>query len=113
MVADDEGVPRRARHWIRLGFIIMVILALLLKLTAVVLAAAIGELLGKKVSIKYMVGVHKVSIRAIEMILKRPGLNKAKVAILIGGPDWPTSVLTGILGLSLPQMLLEPYRFSS
>lgn len=25
---------------------------------------------------------------------------------LVGGPDWPTSVLTGIMRLSLPQMLL-------
>jgi len=29
----------------------------------------------------------------------------AKVAVLCGGPDWPTSVITGILGLPLFEML--------
>ena len=29
-----------------------------------------------------------------------------KVCILVGGPDWPTSVLTGILGLDVFEMLL-------
>ena len=53
--------------------------------------------------------VNSLSIRAIRHILSEPGLaflNPRKVAILCGGPDWPTSVLTGILKLSLPDMLL-------
>jgi hypothetical protein len=46
-------------------------------------------------------GVHKPTIRAIEMVLRQPGLSFGKVMILCGGPDWPTSVLCGLLGLSL------------
>ena len=34
----------------------------------------------------------------------KPGMGIAKVSILCGGPDWPTSVLTGILKLSVIQM---------
>lgn len=82
-------------------------LGLVLKLNAVAMQQKlIGEALGRYVYIQQLVGVHRTSIRAIEKILKRPGLTFEKVAILCGGPDWPTSVLTGILRLSLPQMLL-------
>lgn len=35
------------------------------------------------------------------MILRKPGLSFGKVMILCGGPDWPTSVLCGLLKLSL------------
>ena len=40
-------------------------------------------------------------IRALEAVLRKPGLSIGKVSILCGGPDWPTSVLAGILRLSL------------
>jgi hypothetical protein len=83
------------------------ILGLILKLNAVAMQQKlIGEAFGRSLYIQQLVGVHKTSIRAIENILLRPGLSMEKVAILCGGPDWPTSVLTGILRQSLPQMLL-------
>jgi hypothetical protein len=44
--------------------------------------------------------------QAIKVILSAPGLTLQKVSILCGGPDWPTSVLTGILRLQLSQMLI-------
>jgi hypothetical protein len=59
-----------------------------------------------QVSIRALVGVNSDSIRAIKFILEKPGLGIQKVCVLCGGPDWPTSVLTGILGLPLSQMLL-------
>jgi hypothetical protein len=34
------------------------------------------------------------------------GLNVAQVAVLVGGPDWPTAVLCGILGLSQIKILI-------
>ena len=46
-------------------------------------------------------------IRAVERILKLQGLRLVKVAVLIGGPAWPTSVLCGILNVSLPSMVLD------
>eukprot|EP00451_Oxyrrhis_marina_P023366 CAMPEP_0204343322 /NCGR_PEP_ID=MMETSP0469-20131031/24823_1 /ASSEMBLY_ACC=CAM_ASM_000384 /TAXON_ID=2969 /ORGANISM="Oxyrrhis marina" /LENGTH=133 /DNA_ID=CAMNT_0051328401 /DNA_START=1 /DNA_END=399 /DNA_ORIENTATION=- len=45
-------------------------------------------------------------MRAVEVIVKQPGLTLPKVMVLIGGPDWPTSVTTGILRCSLAEMLL-------
>jgi hypothetical protein len=44
-----------------------------------------------------------VPIKAIEMILLERGLKLPKVSVLVGGPDWPTSVLCGILRLNLFQ----------
>ena len=44
-------------------------------------------------------------IRAIRLILSKPGMSLKKISILCGGPDWPTSVLTGILKLRVLSML--------
>ena len=65
-----------------------------------------GEQLGKKVWVRKTVAINSLFIRALRKILSEPGMHLSKVAVLIGGPDWPTSVLTGIMGLPLPQMLL-------
>eukprot|EP00929_Paragymnodinium_shiwhaense_P115029 TRINITY_DN8361_c0_g2_i1.p1 TRINITY_DN8361_c0_g2~~TRINITY_DN8361_c0_g2_i1.p1 ORF type:complete len:1189 (-),score=282.38 TRINITY_DN8361_c0_g2_i1:94-3510(-) len=81
--------------------------ALLIKFAAVVgQQKGIGEMMGSNVAIQQAVGVHTPTIKAIEKILQQPGMSIKKVCILCGGPDWPTSVLTGILKLSCPQMLL-------
>ena len=72
----------------------------------------IGERMSGNVAVRKFVGVNSMSIRAIEKILSAPGLaflDIKKVAILCGGPDWPTSVLTGILKLSLPDMLMGSF----
>ncbi|CAE7245055.1 unnamed protein product [Symbiodinium natans] len=66
----------------------------------------IGYYAGKLVKVQQMVGVDQVPARATEKILKTPGLGLGKVCILIAGPDFPTSVLCGILRLNIPQMLL-------
>lgn len=67
----------------------------------------IGGLLGSKVAVRSMVGVNSATVRAIKIILQDPAwLSRGKVAILVGGPDWPTSVTTGILGLPLLPMLV-------
>lgn len=51
-------------------------------------------------------GVHKPFMQGIKDLLKKPGLSLPKVGILVGGPDWPTSVLAGVLGCSLFQCLI-------
>lgn len=66
----------------------------------------IGGLLGGSTSVKQMVGINSEAIRAMRLILEEPGLNFNKVAILVGGPDWPVSVLCGILGLDLIPILI-------
>lgn len=88
------------------AFITACMLCLALKLNACAMQQKLfGQVLGRYKSVKRLVGVHTVATRAVEHILRQPGLTVAKVAILVGGPDWPTSVLTGIMGLNLWQML--------
>jgi len=88
------------------GILFTTAFCLCIKLCAVSMQQkVIGEGFGRYLYVQQLVGVHTISIKAIEKILRRPGLGLAKVSILCAGPDWPTSVLTGILKLSLPQML--------
>lgn len=66
----------------------------------------IGERLGKRVWVRQTVGINTNAMRAAKLVLSKRGFSKAKVALLVGGPDWPTSVLTGILNLNVFEMLL-------
>lgn len=81
------------------GTVIALVLGYVLKLCAVAGQWGIGMKMGNSVRVQQLVGVDKVGIRAIEEILKRP-FCFPKIAILVGGPDWPTSVLCGILKLN-------------
>ena len=83
-------------------------LFLVLKLCAVAVQQKVfGEMMAeKRVWILFLIGINSPTTRAIKKILMVPGLNLPKIVILCGGPDWPTSVTTGILKCSLPQMLL-------
>lgn len=78
-----------------------------LKFTAIVMQQKlIGEQwAGKKVWIRKLVGINSEDIRAIRIILQEPGMTLKKVSVLCGGPDWPVSVLTGILKMPLCSML--------
>jgi hypothetical protein len=84
------------------------IFAFLTKLLAICMQQkGIGGLLGKKVGIRQAVDVNSRTMKAIKVVLTSPGcITKGKVCILVGGPDWPTSVLTGVLGLPLLPMIL-------
>jgi len=87
--------------------IVAIAVCFAVKLLAVVLQQkAIGEKLGDRVWIRSMVNVNSVTMRSIRYLLTRKGLNWPKVAILVGGPDWPTSVITGILRLRVGEMVL-------
>lgn len=65
-----------------------------------------GTFLKSKVWVRQMVGINSKTIRVMKIIISRPGLDLAKVAILVGGPDWPTSVLCGLMGLPLLPVLI-------
>mmetsp|Transcript_10840 Transcript_10840/g.12505 ORF Transcript_10840/g.12505 Transcript_10840/m.12505 type:complete len:875 (+) Transcript_10840:413-3037(+) len=80
----------------------------ILKLLAIVLQQkVIGQMYGRKsVAIRAAVNINSMDLRAMKVILSKPGFTFPKICILVGGPDWPTSVLTGILGLPLSQMLI-------
>lgn len=83
------------------------ILSIFLKLIAVVGQMYLfGVPLGKSTTVRQMVGVNSYLVRAMRCELSKPGMSITKVAILVGGPDWPTSVLCGILHLNVFQILL-------
>lgn len=91
-----------------MGIIYASAFAFLTKLLAICMQQkGIGGLLGKKVGIRQAVDVNSPTMKAIKIILTQDGcITKGKVCILVGGPDWPTSVLTGVLGLELLPMLM-------
>jgi hypothetical protein len=76
------------------------------KLLACVGQYSLGYFMGKSVKVQQFVGVTKVGVLATEAVLKEEGFKLFKMCILVAGPDFPTSVLCGILQLSIPQMLL-------
>lgn len=89
------------------GCVATISLCFVLKLSAcAVQQKLIGVRLGDSLAVRQKVGVHKPFIRAIQAVISQPGLNFGKCMILCGGPDWPVSVLAGILRLSLAQCLL-------
>ena len=52
------------------------------------------------------VGPNTIQMKAARYILSQPGITLAKSSILCGGPDWPTSVICGLLGLDCCSMLV-------
>jgi len=89
------------------GCCVCIGLCFIIKLSACTVQQKVfGELLGSLQSVRQTVGVHKPFIRGVELILRKPGLSPGKVAILCGGPDWPVSVLAGILRIPLWECLL-------
>ncbi|CAJ1336026.1 unnamed protein product [Effrenium voratum] len=104
------GVVLGAQSQNSVGFEVGVVAAAVVssvaKMIACLLQYSMGFAMGKSVKVQQFVGVDKVPIRAMEQILKQNGMKSDKVAILVAGPDWPTSVLCGILGLRIPSMLI-------
>jgi len=82
-------------------------LSFALKLIAHVLQQkAIGETFSSRVAVRAMVGPNTQQMRAARYILEERGLTIAKASLLCGGPDWPTSVICGLLKLNCCQMLI-------
>lgn len=77
-----------------------------LKMASVPAMYSLGYFMGRSLKIQQLVGVDKLPIKAVESILKRRGFSISKVAVLVGGPQWPIYVLSGILRISLPQIFL-------
>jgi len=55
----------------------------------------IGGTLGSNIKVRQAVGINSEGIRAMRVILSENGFTRRKVAVLVGGPDWPVSVLCG------------------
>lgn len=69
-------------------------IGLLLKLFAsAIQQKVIGEQLSHYVSVRQTVGVNSTLIKAMRLVVGSNGLSIPKVALLVGGPDWPVSNL--------------------
>ena len=89
------------------GIVVAIFASFFVKLAACGLQQKmIGERLAGSLYVRKTIGVNSVTLRAIRYNLEQKGFTPGKVAILCGGPDWPTSVTCGILRLSLFQCLL-------
>lgn len=89
------------------GTIVCTSLSWVLKLNACAMQQKmIGERLGESKWVLATCGVNRPTMKAIEMVLKEPGLSVGKCCILCGGPDWPTSVTCGLLRVPLHQAIL-------
>lgn len=89
------------------GTLVCIGVCVFLKLSACALQQkVIGERLSSNDYVRRTVGMHRPFMRAVRNVLAQPGLSFGKCMILCGGPDWPTSVLAGIMRLSLFQCLL-------
>lgn len=74
----------------------------MLKLTACALQQkCIGQRLSRNKWVLQTVGVTSLFTQGIRQLLQEKRLTLAKISILCGGPDWPTSVLAGILKIAM------------
>lgn len=98
------GYDTPYKFWIGIGASIA--FCMVVKMSAIALEQKmIGVPFSNNVAVKQFIGVHTPFMKALRYILSEKELSRAKVAVLTGGPDWPTSVLTGILNLPLFSML--------
>ena len=58
--------------------------------------------LPRRTSIRQQVGINTNTMKAVRHILGEKGVTIGKAAIMCGAPDWPSSVLCGILRLNRP-----------
>lgn len=69
-----------------------IIIGLSLKLfSSAIQQKLIGERLSHYVKVRQFVGINSTLMRAMRLVVGVDGLPASKVAILIGGPDWPVS----------------------
>jgi uncharacterized membrane protein YdjX (TVP38/TMEM64 family) len=88
------------------GSCIGVVVGTCAKLLACTGQYGMGYAAGTSIRVQQFVGVDKVFTRAMERVLKSPGFNVGKISLLIAGPDFPVSMLCGILKLDIPRMLV-------
>lgn len=88
------------------GFAVACGAAFAAKIAGTLMQYGIGFAAGRSVRVQRMVGVDQVPVRAAERLLSERGVPLPKVCLLTAGPDWPTSVLCGILRINIFQMLL-------
>lgn len=63
--------------------------------------------MSKNNQILYLVGIHTETMQSIKILINKQGITKEKIAIMCGGPDWPVSVLSGIMRVNLVEILVS------
>jgi len=90
-----------------MGVVASCVVSLLGKLVgSAVQMKLIGLPCSRSVAVKKFIGVQTQFMKSLRFMLTRPGASFGKMATLTFGPDWPTSVLTGILDMPLVSMLV-------
>lgn len=90
-----------------LGIFIASLVILFLKLLASALQQKlIGQTLSESKTVLRTCKVHTPFMQGIKKLMES-GNRMTKIAILVGGPDWQTSVLLGILRLPLIPILIN------
>jgi len=110
MIAGIVVIPkvRKLGYGVFAGIIAGTVYSFVLKMVAIAMEQKlIGQPLSRNIATKKFVGVQTPGMKAIRYILSQKGFHANQIAVLVGGPDWPTSVLTGILNLSLGAMLMR------
>jgi hypothetical protein len=100
IAAEKIGYPLAAVYAMGVAFII--------KLCACALQQkAIGATLRRSVRVRSLCMLNSPLMRALKLLMTEKGVcRRGKVATLVGGPDWPTSVMMGLLGMELAPMLI-------
>jgi len=66
----------------------------------------IGAPFSESVTVKKAFGLHGPAFRIARSILNQKGLSWKKILVLIGMPDWPVSVLCGVLDLAIIPVMI-------
>jgi len=89
------------------AILVATLFCLLMKLCAsAAQQKAIGAPFASSIAVKKFFGLHTAPYRVARSILSERGVTWQKVVVLIGMPDWPISVLCGILDLPLLPVLV-------
>ncbi len=100
---DDAGTPGLSYFFFACAWACCI--SYMLKLIAHVgQQKCIGERLGERVTIRAACSPNSSFMKALRILLEQPGVTLPKACMLCGGPDWPTSVLCGILRLNCCQV---------
>merc|ERR1719502_217369 len=75
-------------------------------LTVPLFNSSVGRVLGTSATVRRLVGVHTIEIRALEIVLREPGLSVPKTCLLLGVPNWPVAVLCGMLRVSVLEVII-------
>lgn len=76
-------------------------------LACLLLQGGLGRWLSSSVAVRAALRVNSRETRALKAVLAAPGLSVRKACLLVGGPDFPTSVAAGALGCGVWGCLLH------